>query len=145
MLHHTSLPHSEVAAVYGLAERDHFDCQGNFPRSGDVFCEPDQPVVVPSIAEIAGFSRFVYLVGRSRQRYVFSSVRKHRISLYYGAVFAVFNDSGTGRLWAGDYFGLVALINSGELSKEARIFVHLLAEGHSQKHDIVSDLTCWTG
>lgn len=55
-------------------------------------CERDAPYsaarLIDSVVAEAGLGRFVYLVGKSGKRYVFSSITLEQASLYDNAVFA---------------------------------------------------------
>lgn len=98
------------------------------------------PMLVPSVAETAGLSRFVYIVGQSKHRYVFSSIRKSQISLYSEAVFVV--NGEVAPMWVGDYSSLIAHLNNAKAGYTPRIFVHLLAESDMAKSHVISDLSC---
>jgi len=98
-------------------------------------------VLEPSIAETAGLSRFVYLVGRSQERYVFSAIRKSQISLYYEAIFMVHGGKDKTGMWVGNYTGLISHLNARADHNAVHIHVHLLAEGAEAKARIVMDLT----
>ncbi len=103
--------------------------------------KPTAPVLVPSIAETAGLSRFVYLVGHSQQRYVFSAIQKSQISLYSEAIFLALEGHGNDNIWVGDYADLIARLNVHSGQTPLRIHVHLLAEGIEARSRIVSDLS----
>ena len=98
------------------------------------------PVLIPSIAETAGLSRFVYLIGHSQERYVFSSIRQSQISLYSEAIFLISAGEGSDEMWVGDYTALIGHLNSRPGHKSLRIHVHLLAEGPEAKSHIMLDL-----
>ena len=99
------------------------------------------PILVPSIAESAGLSRFVYIVGLSEHRYVFSSINKSQISLYSEAVFVVIDDSKFSPLWVGGYSNLITQLNNARSGYSPRIYVHLLAEGNLAKSHVIADLS----
>lgn len=112
-------------------------------------CEPSRdnhfsssgPELVASVAESAGLNRFVYIVGTSKRRYVFSSIQKSQISLYSEAVFVVINGDNRTPLWVGNYSSLIAHLNAAHVRYTPRIYVHLLAEGETAKSHVVSDLS----
>lgn len=98
------------------------------------------PMLEPSVAQSAGLNRFVYIVGHSETRYVFSSIQKNQVSLYSEAVFVVLDDGATEKLWVGDYSSLIAHLNKWQAFNTPRIYVHLLAEGVHAKSCVISDL-----
>jgi hypothetical protein len=98
------------------------------------------PMLEPSVAEAAGLSRFVYIIGHSEIRYVFSSIQNNQVSLYSEAVFVVIEDNANENLWVGDYSSLIAHLNKRQVFSTPRIYVHLLAEGTQAKSHVISDL-----
>ncbi len=110
------------------------------PSRDNHFSSPG-PELVASVAESAGLSRFVYIVGASKHRYVFSSIQKGQISLYSEAVFVVINGNNRSPLWVGNYSSLITHLNAAHARYAPRIYVHLLAEGEAAKSHVVSDLS----
>ncbi len=100
---------------------------------------PAEPTIIPSIASAAGIGRFVYLIGHSQQRYVFSAISTRQISLYHDAVFAVVEGEDTENLWVGDYVRMVNFLNDVSCRATVRIYVHLLAEDAVAKDRLIED------
>lgn len=98
------------------------------------------PMLEPSVAESAGLNRFVYIVGHSETRYVFSSIQKNQVSLYSEAVFVVLEEGATEKFWVGDYSSMITHLNKWQAFNSPRIYVHLLAEGAHAKSCVISDL-----
>ncbi len=134
-LNHSTPPFDSNAtiAMSGPADSSPHHCFAGEPRR-------PSPMLVSSIAATAGLSRFVYLIGKSDYRYVFSAISKAQMSLYCGAVFAIVEDAGE-RLWVGDYSQLIKFLNSDARHQPPHIFVHLLADGTAAKSHIIADLT----
>ncbi len=99
------------------------------------------PSIVPSIAKTAGIGRFIYLVGYSQQRYVFSSINRRQISLYYDAVFAVVSEDCPEDIWVGDYSRLIEFTNDNQFRPNSNIFVHLLTEDATAKAFLIEDFS----
>jgi hypothetical protein len=135
MLHSSLSPSPETVLPFSLA------AQAVTPH----YCAREQSgpgaTLVPSIAEAAGLNRFVYLVGRSKRRYVFSAITKGQTSLYNGAIFAIAENHKNDNLWTGTYGDLIRLLNRRPGLGNKRIFVHLLAEDDAAKTDIIADLS----
>ena len=98
------------------------------------------PMLEPSVAESAGLNRFVYIVGHSETRYVFSSIQKNQVSLYSKAVFVVLDGGAAEKFWVGNYASLITHLNKWHAFNTPRIYVHLLAEGAQAKSHVISDL-----
>lgn len=102
------------------------------PTSGRV----DGPVpvgrIIRSVVEEAGLGRFIYLAGRSGDRYVFSSIEGRQAAMYRGALFAVIDDQGQPIMLSTRASDVVSTTN--------RIYVHLLKEDGPDAEAVISDL-----
>lgn len=99
-------------------------------------CERDTPYTAPrminSVVAEAGLGRFVYLVGQSGKRYVFSSITLEQATLYEKAVFAC-SKAGSEH------------VNLSPCAKDASrfgpmLYVHLLDEETGAAHSVIEDL-----
>lgn len=140
MLQSTSSPSVDFIAPFNLSSQETAATPRYFAHNS-ARCGP---ALIPSIAKTAGLSRFVYLIGHSKHRYVFSGIAKGQMSLYNNAVFAVAENHKDDNLWVGTFCELAQLLNSRPAHGNYRFFVHLLAEGDEAKSDVISDL-CHSG
>ncbi|MEO0546896.1 MAG: hypothetical protein AAF035_08100 [Pseudomonadota bacterium] len=111
------------------------------PYQGAGFDEPvgpafDGPVplgrIIRSVVEEAGLGRFIYLQGRSGQRYVFSSIEGRQAAMYRDALFAVIDDSGSPVLLTTRASDVVPCCE--------RVFVHLLKDEFADADRVVADI-----
>ncbi len=101
----------------------------------------DDSMLLPSIAETAGLGRFVYLLGRSKQRYVFSAIGENQISLYHQAIFALVDRAGKKILWVGGYSSIISKLFASNGAGNAQVFVHLLAQGDRAHSAAITDIS----
>ncbi len=134
MFYSAALPPTDIVAPFD------FYAQGTDIVPECLAREPSRPALIPSIAKTAGLGRFVYLVGQTGKRYVFSAINIKQVSLYCGAIFAVSHAEQDDILWVGSFTRLTRLFCQNVFPGDSRIFVHLLAEGTCATSDIIADL-----
>ncbi|MEL6967056.1 MAG: hypothetical protein AAGM04_06710 [Pseudomonadota bacterium] len=88
--------------------------------------------IIRSVVEEAGLGRFIYLAGRSGDRYVFSSIEGRQAAMYRDALFAVIDEHGQPIMLSTRASDVVSATN--------RIYVHLLKDDGPDADTVISDL-----
>ncbi|MEO1398483.1 MAG: hypothetical protein AAFU56_06410 [Pseudomonadota bacterium] len=124
---------ANTAAFHAYPPSQPYSISGFDDPAGPAFDGP-MPLgrIIRSVVEEAGLGRFIYLQGRTGQRYVFSSIEGRQAGMYRDALFAVIDDSGAPVL-------LTTRVEDVEPGTE-RVFVHLLKDETGNADDVISDI-----
>lgn len=133
---HSIVDHVAVAGGY-VQPKCQFFGEGVATRSGlneeEAHFE-SAPRLIRSVVDQAGLGQFVYLLGKSGRRYVFSSISIEQAALYDHALFAM-TDIGSDIVRFGR-----DILDFG--TSRSMFYVHLLDEDREEIHDVICDLTC---